>query len=99
MRIVGCDFHSGWQQLAVMDTGTGELIEWKLVNGDGETERFYRGLEAPGIGRNRSLRQQSVVFGFSGAAGARGTGWGVRPRSVHRMCAGRRRASGMRRTF
>jgi transposase len=49
MKIVGCDFHPSWQQVAVFDPETGEIIELKLVNGDGEAERFYRGLEAPAL--------------------------------------------------
>jgi hypothetical protein len=44
MTIVGCDFHPGWQQVAVFDPGTGEVQERKLANGDGEAEQFYRGL-------------------------------------------------------
>lgn len=46
MKIVGCDFHPRWQQIAVFDAETGEISERKLINGDGEAERFYRGLEA-----------------------------------------------------
>lgn len=47
MVIVGCDFHPGWQQVAVFDAETGEISKLKLSNGDGEAERFYRRLEAP----------------------------------------------------
>ncbi len=49
MKIVGCDFHPGWQQIAVFDPESGELTEGKLSNGDGEAERFYRELEAPAL--------------------------------------------------
>lgn len=49
MKIVGCDFHSSWQQVAVFDAESGELIEHKLMNGDGEAERFYRALESPAL--------------------------------------------------
>jgi len=49
MKIIGCDFHPSWQQIAVFDAETGELSELKLVNGEGEAERFYRGLEAPAL--------------------------------------------------
>jgi transposase len=49
MKIVGCDFHPRWQQVAVFDPQTGELAELKLVNGDGEAEGFYRALEAPAL--------------------------------------------------
>ena len=33
MIIVGCDFHPGWQQVAVFDSATGEIREEKLENG------------------------------------------------------------------
>ena len=42
--IIGCDFHPGWQQIAFVDTQTGETGERKLMHGNGEAERFYRGL-------------------------------------------------------
>lgn len=47
--IVGCDFHPSWQQVAVLDTETGEVRERKLTNGDGEAERFYRALPVPAL--------------------------------------------------
>src|SRR5271167_3642534 len=49
MKIVGCDFHPRWQQIAVFDTETGEISERKLVNGEGEAERFYRALDWPAL--------------------------------------------------
>jgi transposase len=49
MKIVGCDFHPSWQQVAVLDAETGEIREHKLVNGDGEAEAFYGSLEAPAL--------------------------------------------------
>jgi transposase len=49
MTIVGCDFHPGWQQVAVFDAATGEIQELKLMNSDGEAERFYRRLSAPSL--------------------------------------------------
>src|SRR5277367_3989646 len=49
MKIVGCDFHPGHQQITFVDTVTGEVRERKLVHGDGEAERFYRELEAPAL--------------------------------------------------
>ena len=49
MKIVGCDFHPSYQQVAVFDTFTGEVEELKLMHGDGEAERFYRELEAPAL--------------------------------------------------
>ncbi len=43
-KIQGCDFHPGWQQVAVFDAETGEIRKLKLENGNGEAERFYRQL-------------------------------------------------------
>jgi transposase len=45
MKIVGCDFHPSYQQVAIFDTTTGEVEEQKLLHGDGQAERFYRELE------------------------------------------------------
>ena len=47
MHIVGCDFHPGWQQVAVLDTETGDLGHYQLENSSGEAERFYKRLSAP----------------------------------------------------
>ncbi len=49
MKIVGCDFHPGHQQVALLDTVTGEVKEMKLSHADGDAERFYRELEAPAL--------------------------------------------------
>jgi len=45
MLIIGCDFHSGFQQLAVFDNQTGEVVE-KLLHA-AEASEFYRGLSEP----------------------------------------------------
>jgi transposase len=49
MTIVGCDFHPGWQQVAVFDSETGEIREFKLGNSNGEAERFYRQVSSPAL--------------------------------------------------
>ena len=49
MLIIGCDFHPSWQQIAWLETETGETGESKLVNGDGEAERYYRALTEPAV--------------------------------------------------
>jgi transposase len=49
MKIVGCDFHPGWQQVAIFDDATAELEELKLSHGKGEAERFYSALPAPSL--------------------------------------------------
>ena len=49
MFIVGCDFHPSWQQVAWFNSETAEVGEQKLVNGNGEAERWYRQLVAPAL--------------------------------------------------
>jgi hypothetical protein len=45
MRIIGCDYHPGFQQIAFVDTDTGELQERRLEHRE-EAEKFYRDLSA-----------------------------------------------------
>jgi transposase len=47
MKIVGCDFHPSFQQVAILDISTGEVRELKLMHATGEAERFYRDMEPP----------------------------------------------------
>ncbi len=49
MKIVGCDFHPSYQQVAVFDTSTGVVEEFQLKHANGQAERFYRELEAPAL--------------------------------------------------
>jgi hypothetical protein len=46
MLIIGCDFHSSFQQLAIFDNQTGERFERKLLH-PAEAAEFYRGLSGP----------------------------------------------------
>ncbi len=51
MMIIGCDFHPSWQQIAWLDTETGETGEQKLVHASGDVRQFYeRWLEPMLIG-------------------------------------------------
>jgi transposase len=43
MLIIGCDFHPGFQQVAIFDNGTGEYQEKRLGHRE-EAEQFYRSL-------------------------------------------------------
>ena len=45
MIIVGVDYHPSVQQVAFLDTETGETGERRLSHSDGEAERFYRDLQ------------------------------------------------------
>jgi transposase len=49
MIIIGCDFHSSFQQIAVLETKSGEYEERKLMHTTGEAEQFYRMLDAPSL--------------------------------------------------
>src|SRR5580704_4271196 len=62
MLIIGCDYHPSVQQIAYVDTETGEHGEQRLMHRDAEAERFYRelrqreikvrvGMEATGYAR------------------------------------------------
>lgn len=45
MLIIGLDYHPSFQQIALVDTETGECGERRLMHSDGAAEGFYRGLK------------------------------------------------------
>ena len=47
MMIIGCDFHTRYQQIAMMEESTGELTERRLDHESGEADAFYRDLQGP----------------------------------------------------
>ena len=48
MLIRGCDFHTRYQQIAMAEDGTGELLcERRLENESGEAQAFYKSLQKP----------------------------------------------------
>jgi transposase len=47
MKIIGCDFHPSYQQVAMLDTDTGELIEKTLHHEGSEVREFYAALPGP----------------------------------------------------
>jgi len=47
MRIIGCDYHPWFQQIAFVDTETGEQQERRLQHPE-EAEKFYRELASSG---------------------------------------------------
>jgi len=47
MKIVGCDLHTRYQQIAMLDKETGELIERRLEHANGEARAFYSELAGP----------------------------------------------------
>jgi len=49
MKIIGCDFHPSYQQIAMLDQGTGEFTEMRLshqAQGE-EARKFYSALHGP----------------------------------------------------
>ena len=44
MMIVGCDLRTRYQQVAMLDTDTGELVERRLEHESGEARAFYAAL-------------------------------------------------------
>lgn len=49
MMIIGCDFHTRSEQIAMLDTETGEVVERRLDHENGEAKRFYEGLKEPAL--------------------------------------------------
>jgi transposase len=47
MKIVGCDLHTRYQQVAMLDDESGELVERRLEHESGEARAFYAALAAP----------------------------------------------------
>ena len=48
MIIIGCDYHPGFQQIAYVNTDTGELSEARLGHKE-QAEQFYRELSQRGV--------------------------------------------------
>ena len=48
MLIIGCDYHPGFQQIAFMDSESGEWNERRLGHRE-EAEQFYRDLKVRGV--------------------------------------------------
>ena len=46
MKYIGCDFHPSFQQIAMLDQETGELVERRLLHTE-EARVFYQGLRGP----------------------------------------------------
>jgi len=78
MMIIGCDFHPSWEQVAWLDTETGEVGEQKLVHARGEAQEFLPEAE-------RSHRGGAGGDGKLSVAG--GSGARMRARGVDRGCS------------
>jgi transposase len=47
MMIIGCDLHTRYQQIAMLDTASGEVTERRLEHENGEARAFYGALTRP----------------------------------------------------
>src|SRR5215813_8610206 len=78
MWIIGVDYHPSVQQIAFVNTDTGECGERRLSHSEGEAEKFYRELKAEGC----SVRVGMEATGHSATRGSalssQAPGYGVR---------------------
>ena len=59
MLTIGCDFHTRFQQIAMVDTTTGEMIERRLEHENGEAQKFYSTLPGPArVGMEATINAQ-----------------------------------------
>jgi transposase len=72
MIIIGCDYHPGFQQIAFVDTETGEAQERRLEHRE-EAEEFYRDLRVQGA----TLRVGMEASGHARWFGTTALGTGV----------------------
>ena len=49
MFIIGCDLHTRYQQIAMLDTVTGEVVTRRLEHENGEARAFYASLAEPAL--------------------------------------------------
>ena len=49
MKIIGCDFHPSFQQIARFDSETGEITELRLSHANGEATKFYESLTGSAV--------------------------------------------------
>lgn len=63
MVIIGCDFHTRYQLIAMMDDSTGELVERRLEHENGEAHDLYHGLGVTSLPRrSNGARQEPDPF-------------------------------------
>jgi len=54
--IIGCDYPTRFQQIAMVDTSTGEIRERRLEHANGEARKFYASLATPArVGREATI--------------------------------------------
>jgi transposase len=78
MIIIGCDFHTRFEQVAMLDTESGEVVEKRLDHESGEARRFYEGLKEAALvgiestGSTRWFAEMLAELGHELAVGEAG---------------------------
>jgi hypothetical protein len=60
MILIGCDFHTRFQQIAMLEVTTGELVERRLEHENGDAERFYSKCSISSILENLAWTSREV---------------------------------------
>ena len=59
MLMIGCDYHTRFQKIAMVDTSTGEITTYRLEHANGEARKFYASLPGPGrVGMEATVNAQ-----------------------------------------
>jgi|SRR6516225_11189359 hypothetical protein len=96
MLIIGCDLHTRYQVIAMLDTMTGEIVTRRLEHENGEARAFYAPLPKPAL---IGIEATGYTQWFERMVAEQGCGWGIRPRFGPEPCGDRRRTPGMRSTY
>jgi len=97
MLIIGCDYHPGFQQIAFVDTETGELEERRLGHRE-EAEEFYGRLKQRSVGVRVGMEASGHARWFERLLSALSLSCtsGTPLRSAASVCGSRRRIVRMR---
>lgn len=100
MIIIGCDYHPGFQQIAFVDSETGELRERRLQHRE-ETEKFHRDRAAQGIKVRVGMEASGHARWFEDCWASCSLNYGLAmlPRSRPSEYANRRRIGKTRSSF
>ena len=93
MIIIGVDFHPEFQQIASVDTDTGEFQEKRLAHRE-EAESFYGALAAMGQQVRIGMEASGQAYWFERLVAKLQFElwvWGMRPRSIVNESVSRRR--------
>ena len=74
MLIQGCDYHPGFQQIACVDTESGELTERRLAHRE-QAEQFYRELKQRSVRVGMEASGQALVRMLARRAAVRTVDW------------------------